>query len=97
MIIIIGHVSFSEFTVSSTELQLSSWALQLGRVRVGGTQCCNNAVVTVSQMSSRTLYLIIFVYPERRQSPPVFLPGEYLWTEEPGRLQSIVLQRVRHD
>ena len=28
---------------------------------------------------------------------PVFLPGESLWTEEPGGLQSIVLQRVRHD
>ena len=26
-----------------------------------------------------------------------FLPGESPWTEEPGSLQSIGLQRVRHD
>ena len=32
-----------------------------------------------------------------RQPTPVFLPGEIPWTEEPGRLQSIGLQRVRHD
>ena len=28
---------------------------------------------------------------------PVFLPGENFWTEELGRLQSMELQRVRHD
>ena len=28
---------------------------------------------------------------------PVFLPGESPWTEEPGKLQSLGLQRVRHD
>ena len=27
----------------------------------------------------------------------VFLPGESPWTEEPGGLQSMVLQRVGHD
>ena len=37
--------------------------------------------------------------PWRRawQRTPVFLPGESPWTEEPGRLQSMGLQRVRHD
>ena len=30
-------------------------------------------------------------------STPVFLPGESLWTEEPGRLQFMGSQRVRHD
>ena len=41
--------------------------------------------------------------PELRRSPgggqptPVFLPGESPWTEEPGRLQSIRSQRVRHN
>ena len=36
--------------------------------------------------------------PWRRkwQSTPVFLPGKSPWSEEPGRLQSIGLQRVRH-
>ena len=31
------------------------------------------------------------------QPPPVFLPGEFPWTEKPGGLQSIGLQRVGHD
>ena len=30
-------------------------------------------------------------------NPPVFLPGEPPWTEEPGRLQSMGSQRVGHD
>ena len=34
--------------------------------------------------------------PWRRAQPPtpVFFPGESLWTEEPGGLQSMGLQRV---
>ena len=28
---------------------------------------------------------------------PVFLPGESPWTEEPGGLQPMGSQRVRHD
>ena len=38
-------------------------------------------------------------FPWRRawRPTPVFLPGESLWTEEPGRLQSMGSQRVRHD
>ena len=37
--------------------------------------------------------------PWRRkwQSTPVFLPGESLWTEETGRLQSMVSWKVGHD
>ena len=31
------------------------------------------------------------------QPIPVFWPGESPWTEEPGGLQSMELQRVRHD
>jgi len=31
------------------------------------------------------------------QPTSVFLPGESLWTEEPGRLQFIGSQRARHD
>ena len=30
------------------------------------------------------------------QPTPVFLPDKSQWTEEPGKLQSIVLQRVGH-
>ena len=37
--------------------------------------------------------------PWRRawQPTPVFLPGEFSWTEEPGGIQSIALQRVGHN
>ena len=31
------------------------------------------------------------------QPTPVFLPGESPWTDEPGGLQSVGSQRVRHD
>ena len=34
---------------------------------------------------------------EEGMTTPVFLPGESPWTEEPGGLQSMVSQRVRHD
>ena len=34
--------------------------------------------------------------PEGEQPTPVSLPGESLWTEEPGELQSTGQQRVRH-
>ena len=36
--------------------------------------------------------------PWRREWQPtlVFLPEEFPWTEKPGRLQSMVLQRVGH-
>ena len=33
----------------------------------------------------------------KRQPTPVFWPGESLWTEEPGGLQFLGLQRVGHD
>ena len=38
-------------------------------------------------------------FPWRRawQPTPVFLPGESPWTEKPGGLQSMALQRVGHD
>ena len=32
-----------------------------------------------------------------RQPTPVFLPGESSWIEEPGQLESIGSQKVRHD
>ena len=35
--------------------------------------------------------------PLERISTTVFLSGESPWTEEPGRLQSMWSQRVRHD
>ena len=34
---------------------------------------------------------------EKGMATPVFLPGESPWTEEPASLQSMGLQRVRHN
>ena len=34
---------------------------------------------------------------EKGMATPVFLPGESPWTEEPTSLQSMGLQRVRHN
>ena len=34
---------------------------------------------------------------EEVATTPVFLPGKFPWTEEPGGLQSMGLQTVRHD
>ena len=34
---------------------------------------------------------------EKGRATPVYLTGESPWTEEPGRLQSMGLQRVGHD
>ena len=41
----------------------------------------------------------VWKIPSRRacQPTPVFLPGESPWTEEPGGLRSIGLQRVGHN
>ena len=38
-----------------------------------------------------------FPWRRARQPTPVSLPGESPWTEEPGGLQSLGSQRVRHD
>ena len=35
--------------------------------------------------------------PGGEQPTPVFWPGEFPWTEEPGRLQSMGSQRVGHN
>jgi len=37
------------------------------------------------------------VWRREWQPTPVFLPGESPWTQVPGRLQSIGLQRVGHN
>ena len=34
---------------------------------------------------------------ESMATPPVFLPGESPWTEEPGGLQSMGSRRIGHD
>jgi len=50
------------------------------------------------QHSDLVTHTYIYIHRRRaRQPTPAFLPGESPWTEEPGRLQSMGLQRIRHD
>ena len=45
-----------------------------------------------------SLSLFTFLHWRRKWQPtPVLSPGKIPWTEEPGRLQAIGSQRVRHD
>ena len=64
----------------------------------GGTS--NNESTCHSRRCKRhRFYPWVGKIPWRRKWPPtpVFLPGESPWTEEPGGLQSMGLQRVGHD
>ena len=48
--------------------------------------------------TSREMWVTLMLLLRRKWQPtPVILPGESPWTEEPGRLQSMGSQRVRHD
>ena len=38
-----------------------------------------------------------FLWRRKWQPTPVILPGEIPWTEEPGGLNSMGSQRIRHD
>ena len=56
-------------------------------------------VKNLPAMRDTWVWSLVGKVPWRRawQPIPVFWPGESPWTEEPGRLQSIELQRVGHD
>ena len=43
------------------------------------------------------VWRVLFAWGRAWQPTPVFLPGESQWTKEPGRLQSMGLQKVRRD
>ena len=64
-------------------------------------QASSGKKATCQHRGQKTLGFDPWVWkvPWRRaqQPTPVFLPGKSLWTEEPGGLQSIGSQRVRHD
>ena len=54
--------------------------------------------VSITDVTQAGVILTTGIAQRRAWQPiPVFLPGESLWTEEPGRPQSMVLQRVGHD
>ena len=58
------------------------------------------AVYGVAQSRTRLKRLSsqqVNIWRRKWQPTPIFLPGESLWTEEPGGLQSTEAQRVGHD
>ena len=63
------------------------------------TQMNNSAVKNLPAVQETWVDPWVRKIPWRREWQPtaVFLPGEFQGQEEPGRLQSVVLQRVRHD
>ena len=61
---------------------------------------CKSAYFSCSYFIGFSLivWLCIMCYWRRAWQPtPIFLPGESPWSEEPGGLQSMGLQRVGHD
>ena len=57
-----------------------------------------NCLTCMQKLKQHSPLYVPLKIPWRRawQPTPVFLPGESPWTEEPGGLQSMGPQRVRH-
>ena len=58
----------------------------------------SSAVKNPPAMQETLVRFLVWEDPleEGMATRPIFLPGESLWTEEPGGLRSIGPQRVRH-
>ena len=54
-------------------------------------------VVLVLVLRGLSIVAVPFYWRRKWQPTPVFLPREFPWTGEPGRLQSMGSQRVGHD
>ena len=77
--------------------------LQLFQMLIWGpswvAQLVKNLLANAGDTRDRRFNPWVRKIPWRRawQPTPVFLPGESPWTEEPGGLQSMGSQRVRHN
>ena len=101
-----GHWSYS-LPCLCVGLHPPSTALSSRNLRqfsnIDPLQCSRRGLSTVQVffylVAALSLQSCIGKMPWRRawQPTPVFLPGESPWTEEPGGLQSMGSQRVRHD
>ena len=63
-----------------------------------GASLVTQMVKNLPVMQETGFYPWVKKIPWRRKWQPteVFLPGESPWTEEPGELQSVGFQKVRH-
>ena len=77
--------------VGGTDL-IPSWRV---KGRPCGSECIELACITGDPGSIPWVGKI--PWKRKWQPTPVFLPGESPWTEEPGGLQFMGLQRVRHN
>ena len=78
------------------------WMEEPGGLQSMWLQRVRYSLVTKQQQQQCSNYIVFitiniaFSWREAWQPSPVFLPGESLWTEEPGGLQSIGLHSVGH-
>ena len=84
-------VTKSQTRLSDFHLHFSYWVMGFPGSLAGKESACNEGDLSSIPGLGRS-------HGGRHSNPiPVFLPGESPWTEEPGRLQSMRLQRVGHD
>jgi len=55
------------------------------------------SLFSICESVSFLLHSLVIHWRRKWQPTPVFLPGKIPWIVEPGRLQSMGSQRVRHD
>ena len=89
-----------------TSRDLFEFSLYIYKMKKLNNVLCIPGASLVAQMVKNLLQLRgpgfdpwVGKIPWRRawQTTPVFWPGESPWTGEPGRLQSLGSQRIRHD
>ena len=87
------------FLCVSTKLSWTLWGMCMSLWGFPGGDSSEKSTNQFRRCRSHRFDPWVGKIPWRRvwQSTPIFLSGESPWTEEPGRLQSIMSQRVRHD
>ena len=85
-------VKWQEHKTQKPELNPSS-------LPVRGFPCGSNGKQSACNVGDPGLIQVLGRFPWKREWLPIpaILAWRIPWTEEPGRLQSIGLQRVRHD
>ena len=90
---------FHLLSVRSPRAPSLSQSLQSSFTRLGSFPSAPNLCIGHLQCRRFGLNPWVGKIPWRKawQPTPVFLAGEFPWTEEPGKLQSMGSQRVGHD
>ena len=78
----------------ATHSSILAWRIPMDR---GAWQATDHGVSKSQTRLKRLSSQQVNIWRRKWQPTPIFLPGESLWTEEPGGLQSTEAQRVGHD